>query len=113
MNEEKRKLPTEYKFVELPNEEFQKLWSEWGAIIFQSNDASQLECGEKAVDILINLLVSISFKPMVYIDIIWASWIDLAFSILALRIMGRRPRSNNEFDLRQRYCKNSLFYSST
>lgn len=40
MSEVKMKLPPEYKFVELPNEEFQKLWSEWGEKIFQSNDTS-------------------------------------------------------------------------
>ncbi len=37
MSEVKMKLPPEYKFVELPNEEFQKLWSEWGEKIFYSN----------------------------------------------------------------------------
>lgn len=40
MNFEKRQLPSEYRFVELPNEEFQKLWSEWGEKIFQTNDTS-------------------------------------------------------------------------
>jgi len=40
MNEEKIKLPPGYKFVELPNEDFQKLWNEWGEKIFQSNDTS-------------------------------------------------------------------------
>ena len=40
MIEEKVKLPKGYKFVELPTEEFQKLWNEWGPKIFQSNDIS-------------------------------------------------------------------------
>jgi ribosomal protein S18 acetylase RimI-like enzyme len=40
MTFEKPNLPSDYRFVELPNTEFQKLWSEWGAKIFQSNDTS-------------------------------------------------------------------------
>ena len=31
-------LPDGYKFVELPDEDFQKLWSEWGDKIFRSHD---------------------------------------------------------------------------
>src|SRR5687767_635521 len=34
------KLPSGYRFVELPNEEFQKLWGEWGKKIFSENDTS-------------------------------------------------------------------------
>lgn len=40
MNSDKIKLPSEYKFVELANEEFEKLWTEWGEKIFTSNDTS-------------------------------------------------------------------------
>lgn len=40
MTSEKINLPSGYSFVELPNEEFQKLWNDWGAKIFQSNDTS-------------------------------------------------------------------------
>lgn len=36
----KEKLPPGYRFVELPNTEFEKLWSEWGKKIFSSNDTS-------------------------------------------------------------------------
>lgn len=34
------KLPPGYRIVELPQEEFQKYWSEWGAKIFSDNDTS-------------------------------------------------------------------------
>lgn len=40
MNIERQTLPTGYRFVELPNQEFQKLWNEWGEQIFRSNDTS-------------------------------------------------------------------------
>jgi len=40
MRTEKISLPSEYRFMELPTEEFQKLWNEWGTKIFQSNDTS-------------------------------------------------------------------------
>jgi len=33
-------LPSEYRFVELPQEEFQTLWNKWGQEIFQSSDTS-------------------------------------------------------------------------
>lgn len=33
-------LPPGYRIVELPHDEFQKLWSEWGAKIFTDNDTS-------------------------------------------------------------------------
>lgn len=33
-------LPSEYKFVELPDAEFQKYWDLWGSIIFKANDTS-------------------------------------------------------------------------
>lgn len=36
----KTKLPLGYKFVELPNEEFQKLWGDWGKKIFSEKDTS-------------------------------------------------------------------------
>jgi ribosomal protein S18 acetylase RimI-like enzyme len=36
----KAKLPPGYRFVELPNEEFQKLWGDWGKKIFSDNDTS-------------------------------------------------------------------------
>lgn len=35
-----QKLPPEYRFVELPHEEFQKLWMKWGSEIFQNHDTS-------------------------------------------------------------------------
>lgn len=34
------KLPSEYRFVELPNDQFDKLWQEWGTKIFKDNDTS-------------------------------------------------------------------------
>ncbi|MBC7420593.1 MAG: GNAT family N-acetyltransferase [Bdellovibrio sp.] len=34
------KIPSEYRIVELPDVDFQKLWGEWGPIIFQDNDTS-------------------------------------------------------------------------
>ncbi|MGZ3771441.1 MAG: GNAT family N-acetyltransferase [Bdellovibrio sp.] len=40
MNPNKRSLPSEYRFVELPNDVFQKNWSEWGPRIFHDNDTS-------------------------------------------------------------------------
>lgn len=40
MNKNPVTLPEGYRFVELPNEEFQKLWIQWGEIIFKSNDTS-------------------------------------------------------------------------
>lgn len=40
MNSEKKQLPSDYRFVELPNDEFQKRWAEWGEKIFTSNDTS-------------------------------------------------------------------------
>ncbi|MCB0368853.1 MAG: GNAT family N-acetyltransferase [Bdellovibrionales bacterium] len=40
MTTEKNKLPKEYRFVELPNEDFQKLWNIWGNKIFKDNDTS-------------------------------------------------------------------------
>ena len=36
----KTKIPQGYRFVELPNEEFQKLWGDWGKKIFSENDTS-------------------------------------------------------------------------
>jgi len=39
-NSNKDQLPSEYRFVELPHDEFQKRWSEWGEKIFSSNDTS-------------------------------------------------------------------------
>lgn len=33
-------LPPEYRLVELPPEEFQTLWSQWGSKIFSDNDTS-------------------------------------------------------------------------
>lgn len=36
----KTNLPSGYRFVELPNEEFQKYWDEWGPKIFTENDIS-------------------------------------------------------------------------
>ncbi|MFN8791909.1 MAG: GNAT family N-acetyltransferase [Bdellovibrionales bacterium] len=36
----KPQLPPEYRFVELPQEEFQKYWKQWGPNIFIENDTS-------------------------------------------------------------------------
>jgi ribosomal protein S18 acetylase RimI-like enzyme len=40
MNTETKALPPGYRFVELPTEEFKKLWDEWGVKIFTDNDTS-------------------------------------------------------------------------
>ena len=37
-NSNKDQLPSEYRFVELPHDEFQKRWSEWGEKIFSSSN---------------------------------------------------------------------------
>ena len=40
MSPTKYELPQGYQFLELPHEEFQKLWKEWGDKIFKQNDTS-------------------------------------------------------------------------
>lgn len=40
MNSKNNKLPSGYRFVELPTDEFRKLWDEWGEKIFTENDTS-------------------------------------------------------------------------
>lgn len=40
MNSKNNKLPSGYRFVELPTDEFRTLWDEWGEKIFTENDTS-------------------------------------------------------------------------
>lgn len=46
-----KKLPSEYKFVELTNDEYQKLWNEWGPKVFLDDsttvDIRSLLCEEE------------------------------------------------------------------
>lgn len=77
----KVKLPSEYRFVELPNEEFQKLWIEWGKKIFQSNDTSMdfqkvLSEEERAQVKRLhkNLSQLISFNLCIYKDDEFCGW---------------------------------------
>lgn len=77
----KEKLPPGYRFVELPNMEFQKLWSHWGEKIFSSNDTSMdfrkvlsEQERQKLSDLRKNLNQLIAFNICIFKDDEFCGW---------------------------------------